>query len=263
MDHRGAGMSALLDLTPGLAWLTVTACFLAGMIRGFAGFGLSALAMAILAAFIPPIELIPVFWFLEMSASLILMKGGWADADRPTAVTLVLAAGIGLPLGLLMTLAIESDLSKTVALCLLILMAALQLARIRIPFLATRPGTAATGFGAGIITGLAGAGGLFVALYTLVRDLPARTMRGTLNVYILGGGLVGIVTHLIIGTMDATAVTRGLILTIPALAGVFAGQALFTPRWEGYYKPVCLTLLIGLAAAGLIRLGLEGIGGGT
>ena len=251
-------MSELLSLSVANAWIAVAACALAGIVRGFAGFGLSALAMAALATLIPPVELIPVFWFLEMSASLVLMKGGWADADRRTAITLMIASAIGLPLGLLATFALDSETSKVVALLLLIALAAAQLSRVRLPALATRPGTAATGLSAGIITGLAGAGGMFVALYALVRDLPARTMRGTLNIYLLGAGVLGLVTHLALGTMDQTSATRGIVLMAPTLAGVALGRALFTPRWETYYKPFCLTLLIGLAALGLGRLALEG-----
>lgn len=255
----GAGrlMTDLLALPPATAWLAVAACVAAGAIRGFAGFGLSALAMAMLAALIPPVELIPVFWFLEMSASLALMKGGWADAERATAATLVVASGVGLPLGLLVSLSIDAGTSKTIALLVLIVLATAQLARLRLPALATRPGTAATGLGAGVITGLAGAGGLFIALYAMVRNLPARTMRGTLNIYMLGAGLAGLLTHLIVGTMTGTAATRGLVLVVPTLAGVALGRALFTPRFETYYKPACLTLLIGLALAGLARLALE------
>ncbi|KIT16027.1 sulfite exporter TauE/SafE family protein [Jannaschia aquimarina] len=246
-----------MGLAPGIAVLAILACLLAGAIRGFAGFGLSALAMAILAAFIAPIELIPLFWFLEMSASLVLMKGGWADADRTAAVTLVATAGVGLPLGLLATMAIPATLSKAVALTLLIGLALTQLARLRIPALASRPGTLATGLGAGLITGLAGAGGMFIALYALVRDLPARTMRGTLNIYMLGSGAVGLVTHLALRTMDGQTAARAAILVPVTLLGVFLGQAAFTPRWERYYRPACLVLLLGLAGSGLIRLAWE------
>ena len=212
--------------------------------------------MAMLAAFIPPIQLIPVFWCLEMSASLILMKGGWADADRRTALLLLVCASVGLPLGLFVSLAIDPTVSKAVALSVLILLALAQLARIRVPQLATRPGTAAAGCAAGIITGLSAAGGMLIALYALVRDLPARRMRGTLNIYMLGSGVIGLATHLIVGTMTTEAATRGIVLTLPTLMGVALGKALFTPRWEAWYRPICLTLLLGLATTGLLRLAL-------
>ncbi|MGR3490739.1 MAG: TSUP family transporter [Shimia sp.] len=242
-----------LALPPGVVALAVAACFAAGAIRGFAGFGLSALAMAMLASVIPPIQLIPVFWFLEMSASLILMKGGWQDADRRSAVTLVIAAAVLLPVGLWVSLTIAPTTSKIVALVVLIGLALAQLVKLRMPWLATRPGTLTAGGAAGFITGIAGAGGMVIALYSLVRDLPARVMRGTLNIYMLGAGALGLATHLLIGTMTAEAAQRGAVLIVPTLAGVFIGRALFTPRFERFYKPVCLILLLGLATISLVR----------
>ncbi|WP_050931763.1 sulfite exporter TauE/SafE family protein [Aestuariivita boseongensis] len=247
-------MGELLGLSPGIAALAVAACFTAGAVRGFSGFGLSALAMAVLATVIPPIQLIPVFWFLEMAASVILMKGGWADADRKAAFILMIAAGVGLPISLTLSMQLDPYVAKLTALSMLIVLAILQLSRLKLPFLATTPGTASAGFGAGMITGFAGAGGMLIALYALARDLPARAMRGTLNIYLLGGGIIGLVVHLLVGTMTAEAATRGMALILPTLAGVFVGKALFVPKWEPFYKPFCLTLLMGLAAIGILRL---------
>ena len=247
-------MSDLLGLSPSVTVLALAACFMAGAVRGFAGFGLSALAMAMLATVIPPIQLIPVFWFLEMAASLVLMKGGWADGDRKTAMMLMLSAGAGLPISLTLSLSMDPFVSKMIALGMLILLAVLQLRNVRLPVLATPAGTLGAGFGAGMVTGLSGAGGMLIALYALARNLPPRRMRGTLNLYLLGGGVIGLIVHLSVGTMTGEAATRGMILILPTLLGVFVGKALFVPKWEAYYKPFCLTLLIALACLGIARL---------
>ncbi len=244
--------------TPAIFALMIFAAFGAGIIRGFAGFALSAFFMAILTSFVPPIQLIPMMWFMEMSASLLLMRGGWKDADRRMALTLCTTAGIGLPVGLLLTLALPEGASKVLALGILVTLATLQLLRIRIPFLATTPGLYTAGFGGGMATGLAGLGGMFIAVYVLSQEVPARKMRGTMNIYMLGAPALGLIAHLSLGTMDQTAAQRGLFFMFFSLAGVFVGQALFTPKYERYYKPVCLTLLIGLAFVGLLRLSLQG-----
>lgn len=247
-------LSELLSFPKEVLYLLIGATFLAGMIRGFAGFALSAVVMAIMTSFIAPVELIPMLWFLEMSASLILMRGGWQDADRSTAMALIVGAALGLPLGLILTLSIPVATSKLVALFLIIFLALTQLAKVKLPALATRPGTFGSGFGAGIVTGLSSLGGMFIALYALVRQLPPRTMRGTLNIYMMGAGCTGLITHLILGTINQTAASRGAVFILPCLIGVFIGKAFFTQKYEKFYKPVCLILLIGLAAASLIRL---------
>lgn len=249
-------LARLTDLAVSELLIVAGICFLAGLVRGFSGFGLSAVVMAAAVLILPPVQLLPVLWFLEMASSLIMMKGGFAEANLGVSKGLIIGSGIGLPLGLMLTLALPVEASKIIALSLLIVLALTQLSKLRLPFLATTPGLYGSGLGAGMITGLSGAGGMFIALYTLARQLPARVMRGTLSIYLLGAGVLGLASHLLIGTMDQSAIYRGLILIPPTLAGILAGRALFVPRFERLYKPVCLSLMIGLASLGLIRTAL-------
>lgn len=238
-------------------WALTGLVLLASIVRGFSGFGLSAVVMAVAVLFLPVIELVPMLWFLEMTGSLMMFKGGMQDADRTIARGLIIGSAIGLPVGLLLTMALPVETSKIIALTLLIALGFSQLARIRLPFLASTPGLYGSGTGAGIVTGLSGAGGMFIALYTLARDLPARTMRGTLSIYLIGAGILGLLTHILLGTMTPEAVARGAVFIIPTVIGIFLGQALFTERMSAYYRPVCLILLIGLASVGLIRTTLS------
>lgn len=233
-------------------WLLLIA-FAAGLVRGFSGFALSAMVMATAVTILPPVELIPICWWLEMCASVLMMKGGWADADRKVALGLVLTSAIGVPFGLTLTMAVSPEASKVLALGLLITLAAMQLAKIRLAFLATNPGLYGAGFTAGIATGLAGVGGMVVALYVLAREAPARQMRGSLVLFLFGGSVTSMATLLYFGVMDWTAVQRGLILAPAVALGVLLGQRLFTPRLEPYYKPFCLSLLLALAGLSLIR----------
>ncbi|MEM7644269.1 MAG: TSUP family transporter [Pseudomonadota bacterium] len=252
-------MIDLLALPAGTAWLAVATVIVAGAVRGFAGFGLSAIIMAALAPVIPPIDLIPVCWTLEMLAAAFLTRGTWDQADRPAALILTITVFAGLPVGLAITRLLTPDQSSLIALLLILALSALLLAGVRLPWLASRTGTAAAGTGAGLISGLAGAGGLTIALYALIRDLPARAMRGTMILYMIGGGLTSLIVFVATDVFTTQAFTRAAVLAIPAVAGVFLGRALFTPRWEPFYKPFCLTLLIGLSAVGLARLALGGL----
>ncbi len=228
-------------------------CFLAGLVRGFSGFALSAVAMAAAASILPPIELIPVLWWLEMTASLMMLKGGWKDADRRVVFGLVIASTIGTPLGIALTKSLPVDTSKLIALALVVGLSITQLAKIRLSFLATKPGLYTSGFAAGIVTGLAGIGGMVIALFVLAQNAPARKMRAALVLFLFLGTVTSMITYLIFGVMDAAAATRGLILIPPTALGVIIGQQLFIPRYERYYRPFCLTLLIALASFGILR----------
>lgn len=246
-------MNGLAGLS-GSEWIILAIiAFSAGIVRGFSGFALSAMVMATAIVILPPVALIPICWWLEMTASLLMMKGGWRDADRGVATGLILGSAIGMPVGLLLTTSIDPATSKILALVVLMVLAATQLARIRLTFLASKPGLYGSGLLAGIATGIASVGGMVVALYVLAREAPARQMRGSLVLFLFGSSLISMITLLWFGVMDLTATVRGLILAPAVALGVILGQRLFIPRMEPYYKPFCLSLLLGLAALSLIR----------
>lgn len=244
----------LVALDEQVALIAIAAVFVAGIVRGFAGFALSAVTVAVLTPFIAPLELVPMCWFLEVAASLIMARGGFRDADRSMVVGLIVGSAIGVVIGLWVTGLLDPQLSKIVALILLLVLAALQLAKVRARFLATQPGLYAAGISAGLATGLAAIGGMVVALYVLAREAPARQMRGSLVLYLFGSEVAAGIALVVYGRMSEAVVARGLSLAVAAACGVLVGQALFTPRFEAFYKPVCLLLLIVLAFIGIIRL---------
>ncbi len=231
-------------------------CFAAGLVRGFAGFALSALVMASAVILLPPVELIPICWVLEFTASILMFRGGFADADKRMVMILFLGSAIGTPLGLWLTTSLPVDTSKLIALLLIVGLAGLQLARLRIPGLATMPGTWITGLLAGIVTGLASIGGMMIALYVLARNAPARVMRASLVMFLFIGAFTSIIYLLLYGVMDQRAAIRGVVLVLPTALGVIVGGRMFIPRLEPFYRPFSLSLLIGLAAVGLIRTAL-------
>ncbi len=246
-------MTELLHLSATEIAIIAAITFSAGVVRGFSGFALSALVMASAVVILPPVELIPMLWWLELSASVLMLKGGWRDADRKTAIGLWIGSALGWPLGLYLTTTLPVETSKLIALAVIVTLAVTQLAKIRLAFLATRAGLYGSGLLAGVVSGLAHVGGMVVALYVLSSDAPARAMRGSLVLFLFLGSATSMVTLLAFGVMDLSGVTRGLVFAVPTLAGVFVGQQLFTERLAPYYRPFCLTLLIGLAGLSLVR----------
>ncbi|MDB2406916.1 sulfite exporter TauE/SafE family protein [Jannaschia sp.] len=240
-----------------LSWsdfaLLATIVFAAGVVRGFSGFALSALVMAAAIPILPPRALIPICWMLEMTASLMMLRGGLKEADRRVALTLAGTSAIGAPVGLWLTTRLPVDDTRLLALGVLIVLAVLQLARIRLAWLATNAGLVVTGILAGIVTGIASIGGMVVALYVLAQELPARVMRASMVLFLFASSLLTLLWQTGFGLFDGTAVARGLAL-IPLVAiGVLIGKAIFRPSLERYYKPFTLCLLIGLASLSLLR----------
>lgn len=226
---------------------------LAGLIRGFSGFALSATVMASLSSLIPPIELIAVSFFLEVMASVFMVRGGIKNADMGVVSGLVIGNIIGVPIGLLILTQIDVEVSKIVALIVILCLSSLIFIKVRAHFLATKPGLYISGITAGLVTGIAAVGGMVVALYVLAREKPAAQMRGSMVMFLLlsefGTGI-----YLFLYDIFTFETVKRVIVMAPMLAvGILIGSLFFSPSLAKYYKPVCLVVLIAICAINLIK----------
>ena len=76
-----------MPLLPPLPWPLIVASllvvFAAGIVRGFSGFGFSALCVAGLSLFATPAQVVPPIFMLEVLASISLLRGALKDVDWP------------------------------------------------------------------------------------------------------------------------------------------------------------------------------------
>jgi len=249
-------LAEALALGGGELAFCIAAVFVAGVVRGFSGFALSALIMASVAVIVPPVSLIPVCYVLEGVSSVLMFRGGARAADWHVVRGLAIGSAIGVPIGLQATLHLPADASRLVTLVLITTLATLQLAGRSPAFLATRAGLYGSGLTAGVATGLASVGGMVVALYVLASRASPVRMRASLVMFLFIGMFTTGTWLLAAGVLDRLALARGLAFTPVVVLGVLLGTWLFRPSLQGFYRRFCLTLLIGLALAGLGRLAL-------
>ena len=234
--------------------ILILICFFAGLIRGFSGFGLSAFVMSLALTIIPPIELIPVCWWMEFVASVFMIRNGWKDSDKKISVILWLGAVFGLPVGIALTTILDFQTSKIVALVLILILALILLRNFKIQFLSTSVGTISSGVFAGVATGLASIGGMIVAIYVLASQNSARRVRASIVLYIFLNSVTTCIFLILFDVMDHKAFERGILLAVPSSIGVVLGSILFMQKLEKYYRPFSLGLLISFSLVGLIRL---------
>lgn len=247
-------LSEWVQLAPELLVLIIFASFFAGLMRGFTGFGLSAVLMASMVSIIPPVELIPVAFYLEAMASIILLRGGVRDANMKIVWGLIVFSTLGFPVGLYLTIILDPEISKAAALMLILGLTLLQLAQIKSSFLASQKGLYATGLFAGMVSGLASVGGMVIALFVLSRHAPAKEMRASLVVYLFFGVFTSLVVMSLYQVMTWLALQRALVLMPTTLMGLMLGAFLFRPSLVPFYKQICLIMLLVLCTLGLYRL---------
>jgi len=250
-------MNALVEIT-GLPMLHLVLLglitFVAGVVRGFSGFALSAVVMATALFILPPVKLIPILWFLELSANILMVRNGIKEANMSVVMGLVIGSVLGYPIGLSLTHSLPVETSKLVALCIVLTLAFTQILRVRLAFLATLPGLYGAGLISGVVSGLASVGGMVVALYVLASPAPAREMRASLVMYLTVSLISSLVFLISYGMMDRATISLGLLFSLPTMLGVAVGKQMFSPRLEPYYRPFCLSLLMVLAGTGILRL---------
>src|SRR5688572_24309539 len=116
--------------------------FLAGIVRGYSGFGFSLLVITSLSLLMAPATFIPAIFMLEIAASLHLLPGIWKDIHWRSLAPLIIGCAIGTPLGVWLLANMPAP-PMQVALALFVLAAVWFLWR---GFaLKTMPGTAASG----------------------------------------------------------------------------------------------------------------------
>ncbi len=246
-----------LSLSGSEVIISLVVVLFAGMVRGFAGFGMSALIMAGLALIIPPVTLIPVCFIMETLASFMMFRGGVRMADHKVVWGLVIGTVIGTPIGLMATMAVTPDTSRTIALVLILLLALLQLRRRPPAVLGTRKGLYGAGLTAGIASGLASVGGMVVALYVLAQQAPAARMRASLVMYLALSMIATGVWLYLSGMLNMLVLQRAIVFAPVVILGVLLGTRLFRPSLEQFYKRFCLGLLMSVAVSGLIRMAMS------
>ncbi|WP_229863908.1 sulfite exporter TauE/SafE family protein [Seohaeicola zhoushanensis] len=249
---RSASAADVLGLSPYELAYVMAAVFCAGVVRGFSGFALSALIMASCVLILPPVVLIPVCTLLELAASAMLMRGGLGEADRGMVLRLHGAAALGIPAGLALTTSVDPNVSALIALCLVSGLATLQLARVQLPARGCAT-TLGVGLMAGLATGLASIGGMVIVLYVLALNMPARMARASMIFSVFLGGSLSLFWQFAFGMTNWLALQRALVLLLPCLAGIWVGRALFVPAYERHYRRFCLSLLLALAAIGIVQ----------
>ena len=162
--------------------LVVALCvvFAAGIVRGFAGFGFSALCVAGLSLFMSPAQVVPPIFVLEVLASLTLLRSAWKDVDWSWLSWLVLGNALCIPLGVALLAYVDETPLRLLIGALLLLAATLlrsgwKLALNRRAACAWRPGLVS-----GLVNGVAAIGGIAVAVLLSGTALAPAAMRATM-----------------------------------------------------------------------------------
>ncbi|PVA09793.1 hypothetical protein DC366_11775 [Pelagivirga sediminicola] len=235
---------------PGFWWLALTIA-VAGVVRGFSGFGSALIFVPVAGIFLPPVHVIAIIALVEVASIAALVPRAWGQADRRQVGLLVLAALPTIPLGLIVMDALDATLVRWVVAGFAGGTLAALVLGWRFSASVGVGITLAIGAAAGFMGGMTGLTGPVVVLFYLAARQSARTVRAN-TILFLGALDLAIVVNLgLRGFDDFSILWLGAILAVPYFIAMMVGQALFHPEHERLYRRaalgvIALSVLVGL-----------------
>jgi uncharacterized membrane protein YfcA len=243
------GLAGLLS-TPGLPWLAAT-FLVAGLVRGFTGFGTALIFMPVATVFLPVPVAITLVTLSGIATWPIIVPRAARAADRGEVLLLAGAAIVAAPLGVwLLTRADGTALRWLVAGAASLTLAAL-VSGWRYRGRVSWPGLGAIGATAGVLGGTTGLTGPPVILFYLAGPHGAATVRAN-TILFLAVLDIGIVANLLArGLVGWPALWLALLLAVPYGIGIAGGQGLFHPGRERAYRRLAYGVIALAIVSGL------------
>jgi uncharacterized protein len=237
--------------TLGAVWM-VAAILVAAFVRGYSGFGYSAMVIAASSLVTNPLNFVAVVVIAEAMMSLQAWKGVGPDVDWRRVRWLLLGAVVGLPLGLWALTAISEDAARALVSGYVLVMCLVLLAGWRLAQEVGAKGTLA----AGLVSGLAnapGMGGLPVAAFFAAQPMSATVFRATLVAYFPILDLYSAPLYFWHGLVTWDTLWASLwALPLTFLGNWLGGRHFFNTDPQDFRR-FAILLLAGLAALGLIK----------
>jgi uncharacterized membrane protein YfcA len=241
-------------LLAALDWRLAAAAFgtaVAGILRGYAGFGTAILLSPLYSLLWGPAAGVPVMLLLELFVSAQLVPRSWREADRPVILPIALAACAATPLGAVILLSADPETLRRVIGALVLTLGLLLLSPLR--YHGPRPFALNVGVGlvSGVMKGSTGMSGPPVILYLLAGPDAARQHRANLIFFFGVIAVAAVAVPLAAGLITGSVLLKLALLLPVMLLFVRVGARLFRVVPERLYRPFALSSLV---AVGLLAL---------
>jgi uncharacterized protein len=234
--------------------MLVAIAFIAGLARGFSGFGAALIFIPLGGAIIGPRLISPVLLVIDGLATLGMIPPAWRSANRREVVTMAAGALLGVPVGTA-ALALMDPLVlrwaiTAIAVCLL----ALLVSGWRYHGEPLMSLTSLTGLVAGLFSGAAQLGGPPVVAYWLGGKANFARVRSNIILYFAISTCFSVVSYYF-GGLFVEAVFAVTIVILPSYAiGLYAGSKLFGFAKESTFRTICYFLIAASAILGMPAL---------
>jgi uncharacterized membrane protein YfcA len=235
-------------------WTAIAVTLVAGLMRGFAGFGSAMLMAPIFAILFGSAEMVVTVVAIELVVSLQLFPQVRNHADWKTLAPISLAACAAMPLGVWALASVDKNTIVTVVSAIIVGFVLLMWSGWRYRGQRTPVVGATVGAVSGAMMATTSVGGPPVLLYLLSGNDPPAVNRANIVTYYFLTQFLLLVIVLASGVAGWNALARAVLLFPVMLLGAWAGGRLFHGlASEQLYRNVALAILLATGAFGLLR----------
>lgn len=251
-------MTAMLDAAlPVLADRRLLAAALAtaiaGLMRGYSGFGTAVILAPVYSLLWGPRAGVPVMLLMELLVSLQLLPGAIKDAEKRVVLPLGGAAAVATPFGAWILLTADGEALRRFIGGFVLIFGLLLMSGWRYHGSRPLPLNIAVGTMAGLLKGSTGMSGPPVILYLLAGLEEAKRHRANLILFFATIAVVSVIPPVLGGLVDLPVWVR-LAVLLPVMAiSVPIGARLFRVVPDRLYRPFAMGVL--LVAGGLALFG--------
>ena len=201
--------------------------FVAGIIRGFTGFGSALLAVPALAVLYGPAQAVVIEVLIEVPVSLGLLPAAIRDAERKTILPMLCMFALFVPFGALLLTIVDPDLVKICISLFVLFAVVLMWQQSRLAHVFSPRANFAVGAISGTTQGMIGmAGPVFAAALVARGDSPERTRA---NISALAAGIIAfsVISFWAFGLITRDIIVYAAFASPAILAGVWVGAVMF------------------------------------
>ena len=252
IDLLYAQYREIISIIPfsGFAWL-VCGSILAGIVRGFSGFGTAMVFLPFAGSVTNPVWALTILVVMDVIAPITLVPRTIKDTNPGELVMLGVGLIVAMPVGIYVLELLPVDLFRYLVSGLTILLLLMLIFGVRYQGQLSRPMVYGAGGLGGFFCGCVGLPGPPVIMLYLASNLPPVVIRANLFIYLIVADVLLLVYFGLKDILSVQAIILGIIVSISYLAALWLGSLLFNPEKEKTYRIAAYVIIAGSAITGL------------
>ncbi len=232
-----------------LVWL-VLGSVIAGLVRGFSGFGTAMAFLPFAGAVLPPVWALTVLVVMDIVGPLFFTPRTMKSANLKEVVRLGIGSLVALPVGVAVLVMLPDNIFRYAVSSLTLLLLLLLILGVRYRGELTKPLVYMTGGLGGFLAGAVGLPGPPVIMLYLASRLPVAGTRANIFLFLIIADIQLLAVFGFRNVLDIEAALMGVGLALPYLMAIAIGSRFFRPESETSYRAVAYLIIAGSAIAG-------------